>query len=235
MQNYTTFSIIVPAYNEEKLIGQTLEHLKKLDYPSSSYEVIVVVNGSTDNTYAIANTYSSPSFLIKNIEGKGISLARNTGIRLRNKETKWSILLDADSILGSQFLNELNKYIIAHPKIVYGTATPRPIDGSLLGKIWFAYMSFGVRLLKVFCGIHIIRNDVIDTVSYDETISAGEDIMLARELAHIGRFFCLSTKQYFTSTRRMDKNGYVKMLFVNALLGLLPKKLLAKKHWEPIR
>jgi len=44
------FSIVIPAYNEEKYIGTTLTALKQLEYPPDRFEVIVVDNGSTDGT-----------------------------------------------------------------------------------------------------------------------------------------------------------------------------------------
>jgi len=48
-------SVVVPAYNEEKNIGQCLTALKNQDYPSKNYEIIVVDNNSTDKTAQIAN------------------------------------------------------------------------------------------------------------------------------------------------------------------------------------
>jgi glycosyltransferase involved in cell wall biosynthesis len=46
----TKISIIVPVYNEEKIIGECIEALQNLDYPKSNYEIIVVDDGSTDKT-----------------------------------------------------------------------------------------------------------------------------------------------------------------------------------------
>jgi len=47
------FSIVIPAYNEENYIGKTLSALKELDYPPDRVEVIIVDNGSTDQTESV--------------------------------------------------------------------------------------------------------------------------------------------------------------------------------------
>jgi GT2 family glycosyltransferase len=67
-------SVVVCSYNGSRTIGECLDHLTKLDYPN--YEIIVVDDGSTDNTSAIAERYNVR--LIRT-ENRGLSAARNTG------------------------------------------------------------------------------------------------------------------------------------------------------------
>jgi GT2 family glycosyltransferase len=67
-------SVVVCSYNGSATIRDTMEGLKRLDYPD--YEVIVVNDGSTDNTPAIAGEYD---FTLINTENHGLSNARNTG------------------------------------------------------------------------------------------------------------------------------------------------------------
>jgi GT2 family glycosyltransferase len=74
-------SIIVCSYNGAKTIRETLEGLKKLRYPD--YEVIVVNDGSTDNTQAIAGEYE---ITLISTENRGLSSARNTGYQAASKE-----------------------------------------------------------------------------------------------------------------------------------------------------
>src|SRR5262245_43917682 len=69
-------SVIVCSYNGESTIGETLAALKKLEYPN--YEVIVIDDGSTDQTSAIAREYDVR--LLIHTENNGLSVARNHGL-----------------------------------------------------------------------------------------------------------------------------------------------------------
>jgi glycosyltransferase involved in cell wall biosynthesis len=79
------FSIIIPAHNEEKYIGATLEHITSLSYPTELYEVIVVENGSADRTLDIAKQFEGGNIRVYKNEKTAVSAAKNsasTGFRL---------------------------------------------------------------------------------------------------------------------------------------------------------
>ena len=77
-------SVIVPTYNEERVIEKRIKNLFELDYPENKYEIIVVDSGSTDNTAQIVediirqNTKTTLK-LIKENERKGKASAINLG------------------------------------------------------------------------------------------------------------------------------------------------------------
>ena len=75
-------SVIIPTYNREKLISKTIESVLQQTYKVD--EIIIIDDGSIDNTKDIVNTYSSNHHNIKYIyqENKGVSKARNHGILL---------------------------------------------------------------------------------------------------------------------------------------------------------
>ena len=72
------FSIIIPAYNEEKYLQDTLLCLTRLSYPQDRFEVIVVENGSTDRTYDIARSVTGAPIRVIQSTPAGVSRARNT-------------------------------------------------------------------------------------------------------------------------------------------------------------
>ena len=74
-------SVVVCSYNGARTIRDTLEHLRKLEYPD--YEVVVVDDGSTDETAAIAREYD---VRLVSTENRGLSAARNTGLELATGE-----------------------------------------------------------------------------------------------------------------------------------------------------
>ncbi|MGH8046902.1 MAG: glycosyltransferase, partial [Chthoniobacterales bacterium] len=75
LKEYPRVSVIVCSYNGAKTLGRCLESLKELDYPN--YEIILVDDGSKDNTQEIAAKH--PSIVNIKQENKGLSVARNVG------------------------------------------------------------------------------------------------------------------------------------------------------------
>ncbi|MFC1680727.1 glycosyltransferase [Pseudomonadota bacterium] len=76
--SWPTMSVVVCSYNGAKTIRDTLKGLEKLDYPESCHEIIVIDDGSTDDTSEIAADY--PVTLIRT-ENRGLSAARNLGLQ----------------------------------------------------------------------------------------------------------------------------------------------------------
>ena len=90
-------SIIVPVYNAEDYLERCLHSI--LDQEFSSYEVILVDDGSTDASWLICDRYSStdPRFITLHQPNKGVSAARNAGINMAQGE--YVMFLDADDAL----------------------------------------------------------------------------------------------------------------------------------------
>lgn len=91
-------SIIIPAYNIEKFIGQCLESLIKQTY--KNIEIIVVNDGSKDNTLQVINEYASNDTRIKviNQENQGLSESRNNAMKLVSSE--YIMFVDGDDWLN---------------------------------------------------------------------------------------------------------------------------------------
>lgn len=101
---HPTVSVIVPVYNGAGTIAACLESVASQDYPAGAYEVIVVENGSTDDTTAIVERY--PVRLLHS-EDRGPAAARNVG--LASTESEIVALTDADCIADPNWLTELVK------------------------------------------------------------------------------------------------------------------------------
>ena len=100
------FSIIVPTYNEEKDIRQTLKCLLALDYANKE---ILIIDDSTDNTPAIVREYESENLkLIRPAVRKGRCEARNLGIRESTGDVL--VILNADVLLPDDFLDRIKIY-----------------------------------------------------------------------------------------------------------------------------
>jgi peptidoglycan-N-acetylglucosamine deacetylase len=94
-------SILVPAYNEARVIGKSLEALLQSHY--SKYEVIVIDDGSTDRTAQVVQEYSSdPRIRLVVREHEGKSRALNAGIQEARGEIV--VTTDADTLLDPDFI-----------------------------------------------------------------------------------------------------------------------------------
>ena len=103
--HYPTISVIIPAYNEEKVIAKTIESVLEADYTKK--EIIVVDDGSIDNTLQIANRYEQDGVKVLHKENGGKATALNYGITFANGEI--IAVLDADTIIGKTALKETAK------------------------------------------------------------------------------------------------------------------------------
>ena len=102
---YPSVSIIVPAYNEEKVIARTIDALIEADYPNK--EIIIVDDGSTDRTLSIALGYKKYGVKVYHKENSGKWSAINYGLKFARGEI--IVVIDADSIVGRDALKELVK------------------------------------------------------------------------------------------------------------------------------
>lgn len=102
-------SIITPCYNGEKYIEETIESVRKQSY--INWEMIVVDDGSTDNSAKIIKKYSDIDRRIIYIyqNNAGSAAARNNGIR--NANGRYIVLLDADDVWDENFLEEQLKFL----------------------------------------------------------------------------------------------------------------------------
>lgn len=102
------FSLIIPAYNVEKYIKKCLDSVLNQTY--NNYEIIIINDGSTDNTSKILESYkSNKKIKIINQENKGLSNARNTGVS--NAKGDYILFIDSDDFIEKELLEILNKTI----------------------------------------------------------------------------------------------------------------------------
>jgi len=115
-------SVLVPAYNEEVVIEATLLALAAQDYPADRYEVILINDGSKDNTLAIASDVAQkfPCIKIVNVPkgmgGKGKSRTLNNGLPHATGEL--IVVYDADSTPEPDCVRLLAQNLIADNSLV---------------------------------------------------------------------------------------------------------------------
>lgn len=98
-------SVVIPARNEEKVIGCTIRSVLESDYEPK--EIIVVDDASTDRTFEVASKYQGPrvKVLRKEVGGMGKARALNFGLRFAKGEI--IVFMDADTLLTREAIGEL--------------------------------------------------------------------------------------------------------------------------------
>ncbi|MBP1617361.1 MAG: epsH 1 [Bacteroidetes bacterium] len=113
------FSVIIPLYNKEKYIRETLNSVFFQHF--SDYEVIVINDGSKDGGGNIVRELADPRIRYYETENRGVSSARNLGISLA--KGKFIAFLDADDYWYPHFLEEIYTHICRFPEQkVFSTA-----------------------------------------------------------------------------------------------------------------
>ena len=185
---YPSVSIIVPCFNEEDTVAATVESLLNLEYPKEKITLVLVNDGSTDNTRAVVDQYKDhPQVKLIHKENGGKHTALNAGIQ----ETKSSLVgcLDADSFVEPdallrivpQFDNERIGAVTASISVY----TPRTI----LEHMQQAEYLFGAMLRHVLAtvnGLHvtpgpftIFRRNVFQEVGLFRAAHNTEDMEIA--------------------------------------------------------
>jgi glycosyltransferase involved in cell wall biosynthesis len=231
------FSIIIPAHNEEKYIGATLEHIATLSYPTELYEVIVVENGSADRTLEIAKQFAGGNIRVFNRDKTGVSAAKNFGIDQLSPQSDWVVFLDADTVLRANFLLDLDTLLKTSRKpLSVGTTTVFPLGASSRNaRAWFACYNVLHRFGKSSFAIQVAKRSLFPGLGFDEHLTMGEDLLLIRQARKFGKFFYLPTRTVHTSTRRFDAVGYWRLLFHWGFVEILPLRQRKKFGYQVIR
>ena len=104
-------SIIIPVYNVEKYVRKTLESIYKSTFPNNEVEVIVVNDGTKDNSMSIVNEFVAKydNLKIINQENQGLSVARNSGLKAAQGKYVWFV--DSDDWIEYDSLPFLLKHL----------------------------------------------------------------------------------------------------------------------------
>jgi glycosyltransferase involved in cell wall biosynthesis len=105
-------SIIIPTYNRERYVVKAIDSVLRQTF--KDYEIIVVDDGSTDNTKEVVNQYGNRIRYIHQANS-GVSAARNTGIKHARGE--WLAFLDSDDEWLADYLYKQMKSLDSHPTV----------------------------------------------------------------------------------------------------------------------
>jgi len=131
-QNKPLISVIVPVYNVEKYVGRCLTSIINQSY--TNLEIIVINDGSTDNSLSVCEEYAAKDNRIKltTQENRGLSGARNTG--LRHYTGEYVTFVDSDDWIHRNMIEYLYNVLIRHDSEMSLCANRRVSEDTILDK-----------------------------------------------------------------------------------------------------
>ncbi len=175
LQNRETphVSVIIPVYNGEKYIRQAIDSALKQTY--DSFEVIVINDGSTDNTENICLEFDGITYLVK--PNGGTASALNCGIR--NAKGRWIKWLSADDVMYSDCLQMLMESVQDENTIYYTNYHIIDADSNIIGQFVEPIRENTDDLWNYFFGngsSSIIHKKVFEKCGlFDESLPHSED------------------------------------------------------------
>ncbi len=213
--NHHTFSVIIPAHNEEKYISACLESVKLAgqEAAGSRVQIIVVANRCTDKTAEIAEKFGAQ--VIDN-QDKCISIIRNTGVRAAEGDI--IVTIDADSRMTKGSLQEIAEILESGKYVGGGTRSK------------FDRISLGILCSGAYVAVNLIpimwknkaalsggmfwcyKRDFEKIGGFDESLISLEDMDFAARLNKLGvsrgqKYGTLKKSYILTSSRKFDEFG----------------------------
>ncbi|MEM2103425.1 MAG: glycosyltransferase family 2 protein [Candidatus Bathyarchaeia archaeon] len=247
-----TFSIVVPAKNEEKVVGRLLEALMKVKYPPEKFEVIVVVDGSSDKTLEICRQYAEKTRGNFKVYCKPTSNGKPSALNYGVKHAAGEILafFDADSVPEEDVLINVSKYFADRQvAAVQGRTFSINAEENMLTRFiaveeaaWCEAYLRGKDALNLFVHLKgscqfIRRNVLLQLGGFDEK-ALSEDMELSARLAGEGYRirYASDTRAWQETPSRLSElfKQRVRWLTGTMQTALKYGRLMAKPNWKKL-
>lgn len=156
-KRYPSVAILVPCWNKGATLGPTVDSLLALDYPKDKLSIVIIDDGSTDNTFEAAQQFANnPQVHIYQKENEGSKYsALNFG--LAHSESELVGCLDADSFVEKDALIEMVKAFEDDPKIMAAAPAMKVnLPRNILELMQSVEYTFGIFYKKMFDNINAI-------------------------------------------------------------------------------
>ncbi|MCL4517127.1 MAG: glycosyltransferase [Firmicutes bacterium] len=178
-------SVIIPTFNRRVILEKSLKSLFRQTCPPARYEIIVIDDGSTDQTRQMVEALQPPCRLeYRHQEHAGPASARNAGVSLANADLL--IFIDSDIVVAPEFVEEhLEAHqapgVIAHGPVIHTTDLDHPTDARMkIADISRAFFATG--------NVSIEKARLLEAGLFDEDFReyGWEDLELGYRLRRLG-------------------------------------------------
>lgn len=213
MDNNVLISIVIPIYNAEKYLEECLESVINQTY--KNIEIILLNDGSTDNSLNICNKYSLIDKRIKvnDLKHCGVSHARNVGIDISQGE--YVAFVDGDDTIEPEFIEILYntcqannvKLGVINVNYCYNTLVKKPLTmktGVVNVNTYYKLLLYNV---KGFSCNKLYHKSLLDNICFDESITICEDLLFNVEVAGVTKHVSIVNK-YLYNYRQSNMSAY---------------------------
>jgi glycosyltransferase involved in cell wall biosynthesis len=190
--DYQKITVLMPAYNAGKYICEAIESV--LQQTHRNFELLIVNDGSTDNTVRVVLSFNDPRIVLVNKEHEGIAQALNTGLRL--SDSHYIARFDADDICMPDRLEKQFNFLEDHPDYVLTGSDAEYILEN--GEYLFSFKCIAHSNEEIHNNMYVYCPFIHSSVMYKkhEVIKAGgynanahnfEDYLLWTALAKMGK------------------------------------------------
>lgn len=165
-------SVFFPCYNEEKNISNTVSKaVKVLEKVANKWEVIIINDGSKDNTADVAKKLEKKYFpnikIVTHNPNRGYGAAFKSG--LYNSKYKWIAFTDSDGQFDfSEIIHFIETQKNTKSDLVIGYYLGRKVSPLVVlsSKIWelIVFILFGLHVTDIDCGFKFVSKKVVDTI-----------------------------------------------------------------------
>lgn len=205
-------SVIIPVYNVEAFLDETIQSV--LEQSLDSVEVILVNDGSTDNSAQIGEKYAAANPNVKFIsqENKGVSVARNKG--LEKAEGEYIFFMDSDDTLDKEYL-----------KMSYETAKNNDSDIVVVGNYFYKRMQRTIALPT--WGIFLKHGflEKYPDIRFPENIQPCEDGILSNQLLALTSKISYNRESVYQYRKHENQNHVTINRNIDKVLQQIPEWL----------
>lgn len=217
------FSVVIPLFNRESVIKSTIESV--LNQTFSDFELIVVDDGSTDNSLEVVRAISDNRIKIVQKQNEGVSSARNAGISAAS--TDYIAFLDSDDIWHRDFLKEMHILIGLYQDCgIFCSATTLRFSSGLNIELSRVERNSGVKYMRISdyfisslygpymnASAVVIRKSVFNEIGeFVFGARVGEDLeMWARIMLKYSMAYCTTSLSYYNMGASNQATQVVKL------------------------
>ena len=177
-------SVIIPVFNQQRFIERCLRSILNQSFSKHLYDIIVIDDGSNDNTKKILDRYKDHIRILSNKKNLGLPYSLNRGIK--TSQAQYIVRLDSDDYVNENFLLFLSVYLDTNKAI--GAVS---CDYFLVNDNEENLKRKNSKTHPIACGIMFRRDHLVDIGLYDETFLLLEEqdlrirFLNKYEIAHI--------------------------------------------------